>query len=389
MAKALGIDPGTKSMDLFGFDDSTDEIFLDEAVPRDEVTTRPRVVLDIVREAVRRYGSIDAIVGPSGYGLPLKMAREASESDIMLATFVSQSDARRRLKIIGLRELMLLMRRAEDLNVWFTPGIIHLPTVPDHRKINRIDMGTADKLFSVVLAVKDQAERRNIDYEETSFILVEVGFAYTAAVAVDKGRVIDGVGGTVGGAGYLGMGGMDAELAYALANAASNFSKLLLFSGGVAHVGHIDPYAISPEEFVKLAKRNEKVSAAYEAMLEAILKDVAVLLATLRNPGEIILSGRFVRVPDFLADLKDRLKGFLGKLVGEVSVEILGRRAKNVKEGAEGAAVLANGIAGGRYSRLVDVMRLRESRGTIFDHIYLEKTLVQRLKEIYSQTPQP
>jgi len=386
MVKALGIDPGTKSMDIFGFDDSTGEILIDEVISRDEVTKRPSVALDIIRDTVRRVSGIDAIVGPSGYGLPLKRARDASDSEILLATFVTEDDVQRRLKIVGLRELMFLMREAEDLNVWFTPGVIHLPTVPDQRKINRIDMGTADKVFSAVLAVKDQAERCNIDYTKTSLILVEAGFAYTAAIAVDKGRIVDGVGGTTGGVGYLGMGAIDGELAYALSNVVQPLSKLLLFSGGAAYAAGIDPHTMSPEGFVELARRDVRAGMAYEALLESILKDVATLLTTLRSPTEIILSGRFVRIPDFLRDLTVKLTDFIEGLGVKADVRVVGRRAQKVKEGAEGAAVLANGIAGGKYFRLVEVMELEKSKGTILDHVHMEKTIVQRLRTTYGQT---
>ena len=39
------------------------------------------------------------------------------------------------------------------------PGVIHLDTVPAHRKVNRIDLGTADKLCAAALGIVDQASR--------------------------------------------------------------------------------------------------------------------------------------------------------------------------------------------------------------------------------------
>ena len=80
-----------------------------------------------------------------------------------------------------------MLRGADDLNTYFTQGVIHLKTVPRYRKVNKIDMGTSDKVLSVVLAVKDQAERLQIPYDQTSFILLEVGFGYTSAMAVKNG----------------------------------------------------------------------------------------------------------------------------------------------------------------------------------------------------------
>ena len=67
-------------------------------------------------------------------------------------------------------------------------------------------MGTSDKVLSVVLAVKDQAERLKIPYDKTSLILVEVGFGYTSAIAVKNGQIIDAMAGTAGFPSFLGSG---------------------------------------------------------------------------------------------------------------------------------------------------------------------------------------
>jgi predicted butyrate kinase (DUF1464 family) len=375
MVKAIGIDPGTKSMDLFGFDDETDEILTDMPIPRDEITNNPGIVLDEINKIEKKCGKIDAIVGPSGYGIPLTKASNATESQIMEATFLTRKDLERRLKIVGLRELMFSMKKAKDLNIWFTPGVIHLPTVPEYRKINRIDIGTADKVFSAVLGIHEQAEVHGIGYPETSFILLEIGFGYTAAIAVENGKIIDGIGGTSGALGYMGMGAMDGELAYALANT-KEFSKLDLFNGGAVSVSGIDPFTTTLEEFVN-SGRGE---IAYDAFLNAVIQDTHSLLLSVKEPREILLSGRFTGIDAFVSDVKQRLED-IGINAG---IRNLRGNAKNVKEAAEGAAIIANGIAGGRYSGLTENMELKKSSGSIFDHIYLERQVINEIRERFS-----
>ncbi|WP_297419872.1 DUF1464 family protein [Thermococcus sp.] len=370
MVKAVGIDSGTKSMDIFGFDDETGKVIVDTAVDRNRVTENPGIIIDVLREVQDEHGRIDAIVGPCGYGIPLKPAREATDAEIALATFITGADVERRLKIVGLRELMLLMRDAEDLNIYFTPGVIHLPTVPEWRKANRVDLGTADKVFTAALSIVREAERKGIPYSETNLIAVEAGFAYTSAMAVRNGQIVDGMAGTAGFPGYLGMGFMDGELAYALANALDDFGKLVLFQGGAASVAGVDPFKVSPEEFVKLAREDENVQKGYIAMIEAILKDVFALLPSVR-PDAVYLSGRFSRIPEFFGDVKAALEGAFETYGFSVEVLKLESRAK-AKEAAEGSAVIANGIAGGKYRELVETLRLGESSGSIFDWVKLE-----------------
>jgi predicted butyrate kinase (DUF1464 family) len=43
--------------------------------------------------------------------------------------------------------------------------------------------------------------------------------------------------------------------------------------------------------------------------------------------------------------------------------------ARAAKQGAQGAAVMADGLLGGRYAGLVDRLALRDARGTVLDHL--------------------
>jgi predicted butyrate kinase (DUF1464 family) len=379
VVKAVGIDSGTKTMDIFGFDDKDGSIIIDIAIPREEITKSAKRVVEKLREAQKRVGKIDAIVASSGYGMQLKKAKDSTDEEIAAATFVSEADVKRRLRIIGLRELMQLLRDAHDLNTWFTQGIIHLKTVPKYRKANKIDMGTSDKLYSVVLAIKNQAERLKIPYEKTSFILVEVGFAYTSALAVCNGQIVDAMAGTAGFPSFLGSGFWDSEVAYAVANATDDFSKQLLFAGGVASFAGID--SSKPlDEFVKNAKTNPKIKEGYDMMLESIVKDVATLLPSVK-PREIILSGRFTRMPEFLTALRAELSDFFEKIGLDMDVYVLEGTAKVSKQAAEGAAVFANGLADGKYKQLIYAMKLKESEGTVFSNLYLGEKITEGLNQ--------
>ena len=365
MPVVAGVDPGTRSMDILVLDDSGPRVVYERVIPRAEVTRRPSVVIEALVEA---GVELDAVVAPSGYGVPLKPAREAGDEEICMATFVHPGDERVRMRIHGLRDLMRLFRRS-GLPAWFTPGVVHLPTVPRWRKAGRIDLGTADKVYTAAAALRDEVEVHGSEPSRASFIAVEVGYAYTAAIAVAGGAIVDGVGGTSGPPGYLGLGAWDAELAYAAAAVEPGFSKERLFQGGAAYLYNPDRPP-EPEELAEAVERGDPAALeAAEALAGWAARAAVALLASNPRPSRVYVSGRIARDPVLGPMVRDTLREALrGIGVGApvVGVERPGRQAK---EAAAGAAYIASGLAGGRYSWLVDSLRLRESRGTVFDHV--------------------
>src|SRR5262249_42767642 len=95
--------------------------------------------------------------------------------------------------------------------------------VPEHRKFNRIDMGTPDKLCVAALAVAQGAR---------ICCVVELGTVFAACIVIREGQIVDGVGGTAGPVGWQARGAWDGGLAYLLAP----ISKDNLFTGGPATV---------------------------------------------------------------------------------------------------------------------------------------------------------
>src|SRR5713101_1765222 len=187
MPRVIGIDPGTVSVDVCGLDDG--RVFLDRSLPTSEALAEPSVLIALLDEA-HRTAPLDLVAGPSGYGLPLTAARDLTETDLRLAFLAAEGESG---GIGGLRSLMRRLARSST-PVVLTPGVVHLSSVPAHRKVNRVDMGTADKVCAVALAVSEQAQRLGHPLPNVSLVLLELGGAFTAVVAVAAGRIVDGVG---------------------------------------------------------------------------------------------------------------------------------------------------------------------------------------------------
>src|SRR5205085_1059815 len=140
-------------------------------------------------------------------------------------------------------------------------ALVHLPSVPPHRKVNRVDMGTADKVCAAALAIHEQTARRDASGRDLSFILIELGGAFTAAIAVDNGHIVDGLGGTSGPLGLRGAGALDGEVAFL----AGSIPKRLLFGGGAATIGGMPDAAAE----AITAAQTPRARLAWQAYLES------------------------------------------------------------------------------------------------------------------------
>jgi predicted butyrate kinase (DUF1464 family) len=346
--RVIGIDPGTVSLDICGLD--AGRVFLDETIPTEDALADPALILNRIGGS-----SLDLVVGPSGYGLPLTHARDLTESDIRLACLAPRGESS---GIGGLSSLMRALA-SSPAPVVMTPGVIHLPSVPAHRKINRVDMGTADKVCAVVLAIHDQVRRRSCLPRDVSFILIELGGAFTAAIAVEQGRIVDGLGGSSGPMGATASGALDGEVAFL----AGQITKQLIFSGGALAVGGTpDAHAEAVAEVTTPARQK-----ALEGYLESVVKAVASLALSAPSARTVVLSGRLAR----LATIRGGLMSRLARVLPGGAIEVLGGIATVAKHAAQGAAVLADGLAGGSAAELVERLGIRQASGTVLDHLYV------------------
>lgn len=333
MPRVVGVDPGTVSIDLCGLDDG--RVVLDRSWPTAEALRDPAAFL----AALTNGEPVDLIAGPSGYGLPLVRAQVAGEDDLRLAFLAKPGEAG---GIGGLRRLASDLARS-GLPVVYTPGVIHLDTVPRTRKFNRVDLGTADKVAAAALGIAEQSRTLGCPVGETSFILLELGGAFTAALAVDGGRIVDGLGGTSGPIGWRSGGAWDGEVAYL----AGEMTKAMLFRGGAALIA---------EEGI--ASRETAVAAFVEGAVKAAWS----LRVSVPEPREILVSGRALAEPEVGEQLENALRTL-------APVRRLEGFARIAKPAAQGAAIIADGLAGGAYQPVVESMRLRHAAGTPLDHL--------------------
>lgn len=319
MPRVVGIDPGTGSLDLLLLD--ADRVAGQHRFAPDELAREPGRFLAVLRS----WAPLDLIAGPSGYGVPLIRGEDLAEADIDRMALVRADERGRDLGVLGFRGRVRELA-ASGLPVVFLPGGIHLPTIPSHRKANAIDHGTADKIAVAALALRMHQIARNTPLEKATFAVVEIGSAFTAILVIHDGQVVDTAAGTRGPIGLRSGGAWDGEVAYR----DSPLSKADLFRRGLADLGDCGPAAFR----------------------ESLRKHVAALRAV--TPFDLLyLSGAGLDQPE-IAALAHQALVDLGELAPLPSLPDAW-----VKHAAQGAALLADGLAGGPHADLVAALALR------------------------------
>ncbi len=119
---------------------------------------------------------------------------------------------------------------------------------------------------------------------------------------------------------------------------------------------------MTPNAFANPSSPRERI--AWEAWLEGGCKAVATLTMSVPRPAEIVVSGRFAG--------SDRVfESFAERLGALAPVRRASGFARIAKAAAQGAALIADGLAGGINAPLVGVLALREAAGSVLDHLYV------------------
>ncbi|GAH64546.1 unnamed protein product, partial [marine sediment metagenome] len=265
----------------------------------------------------------------SGYGLPNRRLSEISQKEMFELTLVREGE---RVPVLdGMKKFFAIVGEA-GLEVLFLPGVIQLPTVPRWRKFNKIDMGTADKMCIGALSVELVSQRQEVSYSEVNHIVVELGGGYNGVITIEKGRIVNGIGGTLfPGPSFMNAGAMDGEIAYLL----RGFEKSLLFQGGASYLTGSESLPI--EDFTR-----ESHPEAFNAFIEGILFAVCSQWALLGS-RQVYLSGRLTRYEDIYSAVKVSLEK-LGYVVSLLPV-----LSDKSKAAAQGYAMVGNGLYGGCY----------------------------------------
>jgi predicted butyrate kinase (DUF1464 family) len=324
--RVVGSDPGTSSLDLLLLEDGNvaDQERLLPAQLRDEP--------EILTRLLERWSPIDLVAAPSGYGLPLVRGEAFTEDHLEQMSLVRPDERGSPSGVVGFRAWVRAFVRS-GVPLVFLPGGLHLPTIPAHRKVNAVDLGTPDKVAVAALALWFDAIACG-GYDRSTFAVVEIGTAFSAILVVDQGRLVDASAGTRGPIGLRSGGAWDGEFAYWR----SPLSKEDLYRGGLADLGAIGP----------------------DAFRESLIKHMAGLQAV--TPFErIYLSGRGLEQPEIALLTTEALSRF-GELIPLPCLP-----GAWVKHAAQGAALLANALAGGQYARLVESLHLASSTVSVWD----------------------
>ncbi|ADV65288.1 DUF1464 family protein [Desulfurococcus mucosus] len=363
MPRVLGMDPGSKSIDLCGLCDG--EVCFEKSIDTLEASRDPARVV----EAVEEFGEADLVALPSGYGVEVTRLSDVDTAILedwyytfILATTREEVEVGLRKGSVGafiydaMGKITRELKRRGVKGV-FIPSVINLESIPVHRKLNRVDMGTADKLAVAVLGIHEVSSEHGLPYGKVNYIHVEMGFGYNAVIAVRNGLIVDGVGGTLmPGPAFLTAGAMDLEVAQAI----GSLDKNDVFSTGCGPLTG----SPTPEDWISKVSEDPLAGVCFDAMMESLVKTVYSMIPVVGGAVEILLSGRVSRNPVVVDYLEEKL----GDLAPVRRMKGL-PGASTVKETAQGYAVIADGLAGGVFHTLVEHVGVVNARGSSLDYI--------------------
>ena len=70
----------------------------------------------------------------------------------------------------------------------------------------------------------------------------------------------------------------------------------------------------------------------------------------------------------------------LPRVAGGATLRLLTGFADTAKQAAQGAALLADGLSGGRAAPIVEAMGIRNAHGTALDHLYVISPAAARVR---------
>ncbi|MEM3279316.1 MAG: DUF1464 family protein [Fervidicoccaceae archaeon] len=371
MVKSLGIDPGTKSFDIVLLSDG--RVVWEKSMETEQIASNPEILL---QELKREEGEADIIIGPSGYGVPYVCNDDIVDPKIFFS------------EILLLTPLYLLMKKQNDLGfnvyralyklgtqLWrkgapacYIPSVKQLSTVEISFKVNKIDLGTADKLASTFIA---SHSLRGVLGENgiNDFFLLELGFGYNALIRVKNGYIYGGLGGTSLGPGFLTAGPLDLEIVVA----GKRWKRNSVWKGGLFETcGNIPMYEV-------FQSRGEICRAYAKNMLQTIKAGIHYLGGSGTEP--VVLSGRWSN-----PELSLFLKKELGLNIVFTRPRLEGSFAS--KEAAQGMAMMGDALLGGRFTSIFRQMKLDRAGGTVMDFIYIPdfRKVAERHFEAYRKS---
>ena len=143
---------------------------------------------DFVEELTTLHPAMP-IVLPSGLGMPVTHVGEILDQDIVEMTLQPG-----RPNAGGLGHFLAEARR-RSLRAFCIPAVKLLPTVPPHRKLNRLDLGASDALCAATWTIHCR-EVGGRPHAACDFVLLHTRIGTRSLLVVQAGRIVDGLGAT-------------------------------------------------------------------------------------------------------------------------------------------------------------------------------------------------